>query len=133
MPTRDNAGWRWATVCAALGALAVALGAFGAHGLEDAVTARRLQTWETAASYHGLHALAGLAAGVVVALTGSPLSLWAARLFVLGIVVFSGSLYTLVLTDTAMLGAITPLGGVAFIAGWLVLAFALWRQQSGER
>lgn len=104
-------------VAAILGALAVAAGAFGAHALADRVTPERLETWQTAASYHLLHAVALLA----ISLAPAPRRL-TSLLFVCGILVFSGSLYTLVLLDLPVLGAITPLGGLCFIAGWLNLA-----------
>lgn len=123
-------GWRWAAVGAGLGALAVALGAFGAHALDGMVVDDRIATWRTGALYHALHALATAGAGVLAATTGATAALWAARLFVTGVVLFSGSLYALVLLDLGVLGAVAPVGGAAFIAGWLALAVALW-QQSG--
>ncbi len=104
-------------VAAILGALAVAAGAFGAHALEGRVTPDRLDTWHTAATYHLLHAVALLALG----LAPVPRRL-TSMLFVFGILIFSGSLYALVLLDMPILGAITPLGGLCFIAGWLSLA-----------
>jgi len=126
-PSISASGWRLAAVAAGLGALGVALGAFGAHGLQDAVTPERLATWRTGAQYHQIHALAGVAAGVLAALRSSGAARWAARLFLTGIVLFSGSLYALVLLDAAVLGAVAPLGGLSFIAGWAALAVALWR------
>ena len=111
-----------------LGGLGVALGAFGAHGLEDRLTSDALSTYETAARYQMYHALALLAVAYAVARwPESNLSIIAGWLFVAGIVVFSGSLYLLSLTDVRWLGAIAPLGGAAFIAGWLCLALAAWR------
>ena len=107
--------------------IAVGAGAFGAHALRDAVTADRLAAWETAARYQMYHALALL---VVAYLAGQKtagparLSGW---LFVAGTILFSGSLYALTLTGITLLGAVTPLGGVAFLAGWLVLAWGVWR------
>ena len=114
---------------ALLAGLGVAAGAFGAHGLEGTVSADRLATWATAAHYHQLHALAlvvvgGLDAGGV--LRGRAVA-WTAGLFAVGIVLFAGSLYALVLLDLPVLGAVTPLGGVAFLAGWGALALAGWR------
>lgn len=106
------------------GALAVAFGAFGAHALAEAVAPERLDTWQTAASYHMAHALAtGLAA---LASESGWKARWAGGLFLLGIVLFCGSLYLLVLLDLPVLGAIAPLGGLAFIAGWAALALAAW-------
>lgn len=111
-----------------LAGLGVALGAFGAHALESRLTADLLQTYETGVRYHFYHAL-GLAV-VALAVARWPqagLAVWAGWLFVAGIVIFSGSLYLLAFTGVRWLGAITPLGGVAFIAGWLCLALAAWR------
>lgn len=110
----------WWTISGVAGALGVALGAFGAHGLKNVVSdPALLDTWETAARYHLIHALA---LGLVALHPGQPR--WAGGLFVAGTLLFSGSLYVLVLTEQRWLGAITPIGGVCFIAGWLVLAFA---------
>lgn len=104
--------------------VAVAAGAFGAHGLEGRVPPARLEAFKTGVSYQMYHALAllfvGLAAGQAGG--GGPL-VWAGYAFIAGIVLFSGSLYVLVLTDTGWLGAVTPLGGVAFLAGWALLAW----------
>jgi uncharacterized membrane protein YgdD (TMEM256/DUF423 family) len=115
----------------ALGALAagvaVALGAFGAHGLENRVTPERLQTFETGVRYHMYHALALLVVGWAAAqVPGWPVQA-AGYLFLAGIILFSGSLYVLVLTDTPWLGAVTPLGGVAFIVAWGLLAWGVLR------
>lgn len=113
-----------------LGALAAALavmtGAFGAHGLEGRVSPERLATFETGVLYHLVHALALLFAGWAATQWPEWQIHGAAYLFLTGIVLFSGSLYVLVLTDTPWLGAVTPLGGVAFIAGWLLLAWGAW-------
>ena len=110
----------WWTLTGIAGSLGVALGAFGAHGLKRVVSdPSLLDTWETAAKYHLIHALA---LGLVAAHPSQPRL--AGALFLLGIVVFSGSLYTLVLTEQRWLGAITPIGGLALIGGWLALAFA---------
>jgi uncharacterized membrane protein YgdD (TMEM256/DUF423 family) len=107
---------RWLQLGAVLMALGVAAGAFGAHGLADKVDARDLQTWRTSASYHLIHALAL----VVLGATGRQgACCW---LFLAGLLLFSGSLYTLVLSGQRWLGAVTPLGGVSFILGWVVLA-----------
>ena len=99
------------------GALAVALGAFGAHGLKSRVAPELLATWHTAAAYHLVHALAAVVAGSCGANTAGALLLG-------GQAVFSGSLYALVLTGEKRLGALTPLGGLALIAGWASLAWA---------
>jgi uncharacterized membrane protein YgdD (TMEM256/DUF423 family) len=109
---------------ALLAGLAVAAGAFGAHGLEGRVSPDRLETFRTAVAYQMYHALGLLVVGWAAAQGWGPLVHGAGYCFVAGIVVFSGSLYVLVLTDTGWLGAITPIGGVAFIAGWLLLAWS---------
>ncbi|MCC9075823.1 DUF423 domain-containing protein [Litorilinea aerophila] len=113
---------------ALLGGLAVALGAFGAHGLQGRLTPDLLQVYETGVRYHFYHALALFA--VVMAMGRWPNTAWLAAagwLFVVGILIFSGSLYALALSGVRWLGAITPLGGVAFIAGWICLAWGVWR------
>jgi uncharacterized membrane protein YgdD (TMEM256/DUF423 family) len=101
-------------------ALAVAMGAFGAHGLRARVSPDMLAVFETGARYHMYHALGML----VAARAGSAGAAW---LFLAGTVLFSGSLYALVLTDARWLGAITPLGGVCFIVGWLLLAWTSFK------
>lgn len=111
-----------------LGAVAVAAGAFGAHALRDIVPPERLETWRTAANYHLLHAVALLALGFAP----SPRRL-TTILFTLGIVLFSGSLYALVLTDQRVFAWFTPLGGVCFIVGWLGLARGLKPEQVPDR
>lgn len=106
-------------------ALAVAAGAFGAHGLRERLEPRALEIFETAARYQMYHALAIILAGLLAArVPGATTAGW---LFLAGIAIFSGSLYALSLTDVKVLGAITPLGGVAFLAGWLWLAYSAWR------
>jgi uncharacterized membrane protein YgdD (TMEM256/DUF423 family) len=119
---------RWLLTAAVLGGLAVAIGAFGAHGLQGRVAPELLAVFETGARYHMYHALALV--GVALAAGRYPessLVFAAGVLFVVGIVLFSGSLYAMTLTGARALGAITPLGGVAFLAGWLSLAMAAWR------
>jgi len=111
------------------GAMAVALGAFGAHGLKTRLPADLLATFETGVRYQMYHALALLAvAWAVTRWSGSNLPASAGWLFVAGTVLFSFSLYLLALTGQRWLGAITPLGGVAFVAGWVCLALATWRR-----
>lgn len=111
-----------------LGGLAVALGAFGAHALENRLSADLLSTYEIGVRYHFYHALALL--GVVAVMSRWPeasAAVWAGWLFVIGTVIFSGSLYVLAFTGIRWLGAITPIGGVAFIAGWLCLVWVAVR------
>lgn len=108
---------------AILGALAVAIGAFGAHGLKDILAETgRAETFETAVKYHFYHSLAIFMIGILAIAkpTWKQLST-AVILMMVGILIFSGSLYTLSLTGITWLGAITPLGGVAFIAGWVMV------------
>jgi len=112
---------------AILAGLAVAAGAFGAHGLEGRVTPERIETFRTGVTYQMYHALALLFVGWWATQDASALTAWAGGCFVAGIVIFSGSLYLLVLTDTSWLGAITPIGGVAFLAGWALVVVALLR------
>jgi uncharacterized membrane protein YgdD (TMEM256/DUF423 family) len=111
-----------------LGGLAVALGAFGAHALESRMSADLLATYEVGVRYHFYHALALI--GVVAVLSRWPdagAAVAAGWLFVFGILIFSGSLYLLAFTGVRWLGAITPIGGVAFIAGWACLAWVALR------
>ena len=107
-------------------ALAVALGAFAAHGLRSRIPADALATFETGARYHMYHALALLAVAWACARWPSAWTSAAGWLFVAGTLLFSGSLYLLAVTGVRALGAITPLGGLAFILGWLALAWAAW-------
>lgn len=115
-----------------LGALGVALGAFGAHGLKArfaALTdgADRRAWWETAAHYHLVHAVAlGLVAVLLASRRESTSALVAGVSFGTGIVLFSGSLYAMTLTGARALGAVTPLGGLSFIVGWVCVAAAAW-------
>lgn len=104
-------------------ALAVAAGAFAAHGLRERLAPRALEIFETGARYHMYHALA-MVLCAVVATSGARTAGW---IFQAGIAVFSGSLYALALTDVKVLGAITPLGGLAFLAGWIWLAVSALR------
>jgi uncharacterized membrane protein YgdD (TMEM256/DUF423 family) len=109
------------------GALAVGIGAFGAHGLEQLLIQNgRLDTFETAVSYHFYHTLGLLGLGILALIKpewkGLSLAAWG---MLLGILIFSGSLYILSITGITWLGAITPLGGVGFILGWLALAYAV--------
>jgi uncharacterized membrane protein YgdD (TMEM256/DUF423 family) len=110
------------------GFLAVAFGAFAAHGLEGLLSPGLLEVFRTGFDYHGLHALALLAVGLFGLHVGSTRALlWAGWAFATGILLFSGSLYLLALTDARWLGAVTPLGGTAFLLGWGALAWQAWR------
>ena len=115
------------TIAGISGALAVGLGAFGAHSLESLLTQNgRLDTFQTAVNYHFYHTLALVGIGILALIKpdwkGIPFAAWC---MVLGIVVFSGSLYFLSLSGITWLGAITPLGGLAFILGWCSLVYLI--------
>ena len=126
---------KYLTIGCLLSALAVTLGAFGAHGLNQWVTAESILTFETGVRYQFYHSFALLFTGVIYDKFGSKWIRYAANSFILGIILFSGSLYTLVIfkaTDTVGLksiGIFTPLGGIFFIAGWIFLLTGL-RQNS---
>lgn len=109
------------------GALSVILGAFAAHSLKQILETSLLQTFETGVKYQMYHSLALVAAGILYKEFPNKLLLWAARFFIAGFILFSGSLYTLCIFKhydiaASWLGPITPLGGLFFIAGWLLLA-----------
>ena len=121
----------WTALGSVLMALAVGAGAFGAHGLRNRLDAYSLSVYEKAVFYHFVHALGILLVAVLartgaITVSGQGRAAW---LLFIGILVFSGSLYALALSGVRILGAITPLGGVAFIAGWLVLAYEAMRVQ----
>jgi uncharacterized membrane protein YgdD (TMEM256/DUF423 family) len=119
----------WSAIAAVFLALAVSLGAFGAHGLRARLDANHLDIYKTAVQYHFLHAL-GLLIVSTMPKTGA-ITAEAANsvcwLLAAGILIFSGSLYVLAVTGIDKLGVITPFGGVAFIAGWVLLAWKLVR------
>jgi uncharacterized membrane protein YgdD (TMEM256/DUF423 family) len=121
---------RFCLVVAALAlAAAVALGAFGAHALKARLAAEMLATYHTAVQYHFWHALGMLGVGVLMSRSPDDSWLrWVAWLLIAGLLLFSGSLYLFALTGASWLGAVTPLGGVAFIAAWLCLAWWAWRR-----
>ena len=121
----------WTVVGSVLMALAVAFGAFGAHGLRSRLDAYSMSVYEKAVFYHFVHAL-GILCIAVLARTSAITMPGANRvsgLLLIGILVFSGSLYALSVTGIRTLGAITPIGGIAFIAGWLWLAYEALRVQ----
>ena len=121
----------WAAL---LGALAVILGAFGAHKLKELVPPETVSTFQTGVTYQFYHVFALLAVGILYAYAPGPQLVWAGRLFLIGILLFSGSLYVLTLlkaTDTVGLrgiGAITPIGGLAFIGGWVMLLLGVLKK-----
>ena len=107
-----------------LGLLAVALGAFGAHALSSSIPESRQATWATAVDYHMFHVLGMLALAAVFRGAQSPWVIRAQISFMIGIGLFSGSLYVLVLFDVPALGAVTPVGGLCFMLGWLCAGLA---------
>jgi uncharacterized membrane protein YgdD (TMEM256/DUF423 family) len=120
-------GWMTTTrIAAVLGFLGVALGAFGAHGLKAILEANAtMAIWQTAVLYHLVHAVAALWAS-----EKRPAVVW---IWTAGIVIFSGSLYILAVTNVRWLGAITPIGGILFLIGWVMIAFKPKQEFEGER
>jgi uncharacterized membrane protein YgdD (TMEM256/DUF423 family) len=118
-----------ATIGALFGAIGIILGAFGAHALRTRLTPRDLEIFETAVRYQMYHAFALLAASWLLSRNapGAGMAAWG---FTLGTLVFSGSLYLLVATGQNWLGAVTPIGGLALIGGWAMLAVGAWRSTS---
>jgi uncharacterized membrane protein YgdD (TMEM256/DUF423 family) len=112
---------------AANGLLAVVLGAVGAHLLKGQIPITLMGAFETGAHYHGLHALALVAAGLALAVWDSRWLRIAGAAFAVGMLLFSGSLYLMAATGVRWLGAVTPFGGAALIAGWLALALGAWK------
>ncbi|MFZ6712152.1 DUF423 domain-containing protein [Undibacterium sp. TC9W] len=108
--------------------IGVAAGAFGAHGLKQMLSADMLAIWQTAVTYQMVHGLGMLALGIMLQQQDNALLRKAAWAMLAGVIIFSGSLYALALTGLRILGAITPIGGVAFLAGWAMLAWAAIRR-----
>jgi uncharacterized membrane protein YgdD (TMEM256/DUF423 family) len=122
----DTFARRWQLIAALSGAAVVVIGAFGGHGLRHLVGPELQQTWRTAVEYQFLHTLALL----TLALKNDCFRWrWSMRLWLLGVFLFSGSLYALVLTGQHLVAFVTPLGGLTFIAGWLVLAWVAWSRR----
>jgi len=120
----------WLTVGSVGMLLAVAMGAFGAHALKKTLTPDLMAIYETAVHYHVYHALGLIAIGLLALhLPATTLLRWAGVLMAAGLVLFSGSLYALSLSGIRWLGAITPIGGTAFLAAWLLLAAAVMRAE----
>lgn len=111
--------------------MGVGAGAFGAHGLKAVLNPAQLAIWQTAVSYQQLHALGLILLGALASRLGSSAMARTGNCMLAGIVVFSGSLYALALSGIKLLGAITPLGGVALLAAWLMLAKAAYRSSLG--
>ncbi|KOR85168.1 MULTISPECIES: DUF423 domain-containing protein [Bacillaceae] len=109
------------------GFIAVALGAFGAHGLEGKIPDKYLETWQTAVQYQMFHAVGLLVLGLLAGKISSPLINWSGWLMLIGIILFSGSLFVLSVTQIKVLGAITPLGGVSFLVAWVLMIIAAYK------
>lgn len=109
------------------GFLAVALGAFGAHGLEGKISDQALKTWEKAVSYQMFHTVSLLATGLALLKFQSSALIWAGWMFILGTVLFSGSLYFYSTTGIRSLAMITPFGGVIFLIGWICFGYAMMK------
>ena len=120
----------WIFIAALLGGLAVACGAFGAHGLKDRLAPDDLANWETAARYQMYHALALLAVGLLAARSPSRFLNLGGISMTLGTLIFSGCLYAIALTGERWLGRVVPIGGVLLIVGWVFLALAAFRSAS---
>ena len=118
----------WIGIAAINMAIAVALGAFGAHGLENIVSAQQFEWWHTATLYLFIHALGLLVVGLLIRLKYTTQT--TAWLLQIGIIIFAGSLYAMTLGAPRWFGAITPIGGVLMIAGWLWLALSTFRLES---
>jgi uncharacterized membrane protein YgdD (TMEM256/DUF423 family) len=108
-------------------AAAVAIGAFGAHGLKAHLSTEMLTVYKTGVEYHFYHALGLLLVGVLAVLMPNVYLKWSAIFLSVGIILFSGSLYALAISGIKGLGVITPLGGLSFIAGWVMLFIAVWK------
>jgi uncharacterized membrane protein YgdD (TMEM256/DUF423 family) len=109
-------------------ALATICGAFGAHALKGQLTQDKLQVYETAVRYHFLHALGLVAIGILLRTADSDLLRWSALAVLVGIILFSGSLYLLTFGAPRPVGIVTPFGGLALIVGWILFAVALWKK-----
>ena len=121
----------WTSVAAGTLALAVMIGAFGAHALRDRLDAYSMGVYEKAVFYHFVHALGLLVVSLMprAGVLSEAKAGWVCILLLAGVVLFSGSLYALAITGVRALGAVTPLGGLCFIAAWLLLTYAAAKQQ----
>ncbi len=112
------------------GFIAVALGAFGAHALKDKLDPHMLDVYKTGVQYQFYHTFAIIAVAILLKyFSDNSLLTYAGYLFLIGIILFSGSLYTMALTDVKVLGAVTPFGGLCFLAGWALLFVSVWRMK----
>ncbi|MBB3211336.1 uncharacterized membrane protein YgdD (TMEM256/DUF423 family) [Herbaspirillum sp. Sphag1AN] len=112
--------------------IAVAAGAFGAHGLKQVLDSEMLAIWHTAVTYQMMHALGMFLIALLIPKFSSMLLGWAGSAMFVGIVIFSGSLYALALSGIRLLGAITPIGGLAFLASWILVAWAAYKGNAGS-
>ncbi|GAK38783.1 DUF423 domain-containing protein [Paenibacillus urinalis] len=120
---------KWVAIGSILAMLSVLIGAFGAHIIEPIIGEERLTTYETGVQYHMMHALGILLIALLANSFGPKKALdWAARLLLIGIILFSGSLYVLSMTGIGILGAITPLGGICFIIGWILVVVSVLKK-----
>jgi uncharacterized membrane protein YgdD (TMEM256/DUF423 family) len=126
-----NSG-RVLAIAGVLLAMATVLGAFGAHALKAQLAPDRLQVYETAVRYHFFHALGLMGIGLTLRFADSAAVRWAAVLVLVGIVLFSGSLYALTFGVPRLFGIVTPFGGLALIAGWVCYAVGMWRSRPVE-
>lgn len=124
----------WGMIISILGALAVAMGAFGAHILSDKITSSSLEVYKTAVFYHFIHTMVALIALVLAVVLKEPMFKTASVILIIGVIFFSGSLYLLSLREvlhieswSKVLGPITPLGGLLFITGWIILGIGLYK------
>jgi uncharacterized membrane protein YgdD (TMEM256/DUF423 family) len=132
MPTEHAVSRRWLAMGAFNGFLAVALGAFAAHGLQGRLSTHMLGIFEKGVEYHGFHALALLITGLMSLHDPQSRPIrWAGVLFLTGILLFSGSLYVLALSGIRSWGAVTPFGGAAFLLGWTLLGLGAVRLGRG--
>ena len=121
---------KWIGIGSILVMLSVMIGAFGAHMLEPIIGEDKISVYETGVQYHMIHALGIILIGIIMKVFGeAKLLVWSARLLFIGIILFSGSLYALSISGLGPLGAITPLGGVCFIAGWICLAITAFKKE----
>ncbi len=124
-------GRSWLALGCVLAAIGVAAGAFGAHGLKSILSPAMLVTYETAVRYQMYHAFGLIAAGLAGGFIPASRLKWVGWCFGVGTLLFSGSLYLLTLTDILWLGAVTPLGGLAFIAGWVMFGYFMYHKLPG--
>ncbi len=118
------------TVGAVSAMVAVGAGAFGAHFLRDRLSEDLVTVFETGARYQMYHAFALVLVGMIMSRGAGAPAIWAGWLFILGSIIFSGSLYALAITGTRWWGAITPIGGICFITGWAVFAWSIWTPEA---